>query len=57
MIDVEGGVATLTVTPVGGSILMDDGWYAQEARDAWVDSLDFFIASHFYSDHVGGWRT
>ena len=63
-IDVEGGAATLIVTPAGQSILMDAGWNREDARDAeriqaalqdaGVDRLDFFIASHFHGDHVGG---
>ncbi len=63
-IDVEGGAATLIVTPAGQSILMDAGWSREDARDAdriraalsdaGVDRLDFFIASHFHGDHVGG---
>ena len=63
-IDVEGGAATLIVTPAGQSILMDAGWNRADARDAGriqaalrdagVARLDFFIASHFHGDHVGG---
>ena len=63
-IDVEGGAATLIVTPAGQSILMDAGWNREDARDAeriqaalqdaGIDRLDFFIASHFHGDHVGG---
>ena len=63
-IDVEGGAATLIVTPAGQSILMDAGWNREDARDAMrieaalrdagIDHLDFFIASHFHGDHVGG---
>lgn len=63
-IDVEGGAATLIVTPAGQSILMDAGWNREDARDARrieaalrdadVERIDFFIASHFHGDHVGG---
>ena len=63
-IDVEGGAATLIVTPANQSILMDAGWSRADERDAeriqaalldaGVDRLDFFIASHFHGDHVGG---
>ena len=66
-IDVEGGAATLIVTPAGQSILMDAGWNREDARDAeriraalqdaGVERLDFFIASHFHGDHVGGLAT
>ncbi len=63
-IDVEGGAATLVVTPGRQSILMDAGWARSDARDALriqhamqdarVDRIDYFIASHFHGDHVGG---
>ena len=63
-IDVEGGVATLIITPAGQSILMDADWNREDVReaerieaalrDAGIDGLDFFIASHFHGDHVGG---
>ena len=63
-IDVEGGAATLVVTPERRSILMDAGWARSDERDALriqdamqdagVDRIDYFIASHFHGDHVGG---
>lgn len=63
-IDVEGGAATLIVTPARQAILMDAGWSRPDGRDAGrieaalrdagVERLDFFIASHFHGDHVGG---
>jgi len=63
-IDVEGGAATLIVTPEGRTILMDAGWEAtgdRDARriqvalaDAHATRVDFFIASHFHPDHAGG---
>ena len=63
-IDVEGGAATLVVTPERRSILMDAGWARADERDArriqdamqdaGVDRIDYFIASHFHGDHVGG---
>lgn len=63
-IDVEGGAATLVVTPARQSILMDAGWARDDERDAGriraamrdagVDRIDYFIASHFHGDHVGG---
>ena len=63
-VDVEGGAATLIVTPAGQTILMDAGWNRDDARDAeriqaalsdaGIDRIDFFIASHFHGDHVGG---
>ncbi len=63
-IDVEGGAATLIVTPSGQSVLMDAGWDSEDARDATrieaamadagITDIDYFIASHFHGDHVGG---
>ena len=63
-IDVEGGAATLLVTPMGQSILMDTGWHTSDNRDATrivaamrdaeIDRIDFLITSHFHRDHVGG---
>ena len=64
-IDVEGGAATLIVTPGGDTVLMDAGWPGHENRDAKriqhvltreakADQIDYFITSHFHGDHVGG---
>ena len=64
-IDVEGGAATLIVTPGGQTVLMDTGWPGFDDRDpkrvAHVlehevgrKELDYFITSHFHLDHVGG---
>ncbi len=63
-IDVEGGAATLIVTPEREAVLMDAGWDREDARDAnriqaamrdaRIDEIDYFIASHFHGDHVGG---
>ena len=63
-IDVEGGASTLLVTPAGESILIDAGYGQREGRDparvmaamrdAGVDRLDFFVATHLHNDHVGG---
>jgi beta-lactamase superfamily II metal-dependent hydrolase len=64
-IDVEGGASTLIVTPQGQSVLMDAGFAGFGDRDAsriahvvtreaGLTRLDYFIASHFHSDHVGG---
>jgi beta-lactamase superfamily II metal-dependent hydrolase len=63
-IDVEGGAATLIVTPAGESILMDAGWPGFNDRDpkriaaaaerAGVRKIDHFLASHFHTDHWGG---
>ena len=63
-IDVEGGAATLIVTPGGQSVLMDAGWDRADGRDAGrieaamndagITEIDYFITSHFHGDHVGG---
>jgi competence protein ComEC len=64
-IDVEGGASTLIVTPQGQSVLMDAGFAGFGDRDAsriahvvtkeaGLSRLDYFLASHFHSDHVGG---
>lgn len=64
-IDVEGGASTLIVTPQGQSVLMDTGFAGFGDRDAsrvahvitkeaGLTRLDYFVASHFHSDHVGG---
>ena len=63
-IDVEGGAATLIVTPDGRSMLIDTGWdgfgnrdadrIQAAARDAQLTKLDFLLITHFHRDHVGG---
>lgn len=63
-IDVEGGQATLMVTPSGQSMLIDTGWPGFSARDAsriaaaakqaGVKQLDYVLITHFHTDHVGG---
>jgi competence protein ComEC len=63
-IDVEGGQATLIVSPSGQSILIDAGWPGNDGRDAdrilaaahqaGVKELDFVIITHYHRDHVGG---
>ena len=63
-IDVEGGAATLIVTPQGETILMDAGYARDDERDAiriqaaledaHATRIDYFITSHFHGDHVGG---
>ncbi len=63
-VDVEGGAATLIVTPARESILMDAGWDREDGRDAeriqaammdaGIIRIDYFIASHFHDDHIGG---
>ena len=62
-VDVEGGGATLIVTPAGESILIDSGnpggrdpaRIAHVAKDiAGLKRIDHFILTHFHIDHYGG---
>jgi competence protein ComEC len=63
-IDVEGGQATLIVTPLGQSLLIDAGWPGYEGRDAdrivaaahqaGLKQLDYVLITHYHRDHVGG---
>src|SRR5512143_2646361 len=63
-IDVEGGAATLIVTPERQSILVDSGWRRDDARDAkrivsvlkeqaGLNQIDFLVTTHFHRDHYG----
>jgi beta-lactamase superfamily II metal-dependent hydrolase len=63
-IDVEGGQATLVVTPSKQSVLFDAGWPGFSGRDAerivraakkgGVKSIDYLVTTHYHLDHVGG---
>ncbi len=63
-IDVEGGQATLFVSPSGESMLVDAGWdgfngrdaerILQAAKDAGVKEINYLVVTHYHSDHVGG---
>ena len=63
-VDVEGGAATLIVTPARESILVDAGWPGFEGRDArriqqamqvaGINAIDHLIATHYHTDHYGG---
>lgn len=63
-IDVEGGQATLIVSPTGQSMLVDTGWPGFEGRDAdrivaatklaGVKQIDYLLITHYHRDHVGG---
>lgn len=63
-VDVEGGQATLFVTPAGQSLLIDTGWPDTDGRDAGrivaaaakagISKIDFVLITHFHQDHVGG---
>jgi beta-lactamase superfamily II metal-dependent hydrolase len=62
-IDVEGGQATLFVTPSGESMLIDTGFPGNEDRDlirvlaairrAGLTKLDYLLVTHYHADHVG----
>jgi competence protein ComEC len=62
-VDVEGGAATLIVTPAGQSILIDSGnpgtrdagrIHAVATKQAGLKKIDFLITTHFHGDHFGG---
>jgi competence protein ComEC len=67
-IDVEGGAATLYVTPEKKSLLIDTGWPADvaakdpdsaqriiaAARRHGLSRLDYVLITHYHVDHVGG---
>lgn len=63
-IDVEGGAATLIVTPAGESVLIDSGYPDNHARDldriihvakdiAGLTQIDHGVVSHWHLDHYG----
>ncbi|HEY4837278.1 MAG TPA: MBL fold metallo-hydrolase [Candidatus Acidoferrales bacterium] len=63
-VDVEGGQATLFVTPERQSLLIDTGWSGFAGRDvdrivaaaknAGISKIDFVLITHYHRDHVGG---
>lgn len=63
-IDVEGGQATLFVSPSGQSLLVDTGWpgfdnrdadrIAATAKQAGLSKIDYLMITHYHTDHVGG---
>jgi len=63
-VDVEGGQATLFVTPDQHALLIDTGWNGNNGRDedrivavakkAGIRKIDDVLITHFHNDHVGG---
>jgi len=62
-IDVEGGGATLFVSPSGQSVLVDSGnpsngrdadRIVAAAKDAGLTQIDYLLTTHFHGDHMGG---
>ena len=63
-IDVEGGQATLIVTPERQSLLVDTGYPERNGRDpdrimaairdAHLPRIDYLLITHFHEDHDGG---
>jgi competence protein ComEC len=63
-IDVEGGAATLIVTPARETILVDSGWPGSGGRDArrihaaltrrGLAQIDHLVTTHYHVDHYGG---
>src|SRR5437879_9390414 len=65
VIDVEGGNATLFVSPSGESLLIDTGNAGAQAprdaarivaamKDAGLQQIDHLIITHWHGDHFGG---
>jgi len=65
LVDVEGGNATLIVSPAGESLLIDTGnggaaamrdadRIMAAARDANLKQIDHLITTHYHGDHFGG---
>ena len=62
-IDVEGGAATLIVTPDGESVLIDAGQDLERdvsrihhvaVKVAGLKAIDHFVTTHWHGDHYGG---
>src|SRR6186713_41115 len=62
-VDVEGGGATLIVTPAGESVLIDSGnpggrdagrIHRVATEVAGLTQIDHYVTTHFHIDHFGG---
>ena len=63
-VDVEGGKATLYVSPSGESMLIDAGYAGNDNRDAnriaaaaasaGIQRIDYLVITHYHRDHAGG---
>jgi beta-lactamase superfamily II metal-dependent hydrolase len=64
-VDVEGGQATLLITPARESLLVDAGYggrfggrdaerIVEVMSDARLDRIDYLLITHFHGDHAGG---
>lgn len=64
-IDVEGGQATLMITPERESLLVDAGYggrvgsrdaerILEAVQEARLDRIDYLLVTHFHPDHAGG---
>lgn len=62
-VDVEGGAATLIVTPAGESILIDTGnpgardadrIFQVATKTAKLQKIDHLVTTHYHGDHFGG---
>ena len=65
-VDVEGGGATLIVTPAGESVLIDSGYPGERdaarifdvaSRVAGLKQIDHLVTTHYHLDHFGGAAT